>query len=167
YGQSRLSTTFSVGAATTVLTQIVIFPRIVAWLGANAACSIGLLGVATGLCGFSLIWRQPVHTALYLLVRLGSGIADTSTATLVAVDSKTPEERARNLSLITSTRAAARIVTPMLSADLFEVSATHKTAPGALPYLVASSLAATLTPVPLLLKRKDEEDASEVGKSVQ
>ena len=43
----------------------------------------------------------------------------------------------------------------------------HHSNPRRLSAVRASSLAATLTPVPLLLKRKDEEDASEVGKSVQ
>jgi len=45
----------------------------------------------------------------------GSGIGDTSTATLVAKTSRSKDARARNLGLIQSTRAAARIFTPVVS----------------------------------------------------
>ncbi|CAJ1421288.1 unnamed protein product, partial [Effrenium voratum] len=159
YDQPRLSFVFSTGAAVTVFTQLLLFPQLVGLIGPNTTCFLGLAFVALGLTGFSLFWRQPGHSMLYMLVRMGSGIADTSTATLVAMDSKR-EDRARNLGLVTSTRAAARIVTPVLSADLFEASAGHASAPGALPYLVASSLAAGLSPVPLMLAEKSKEKRS-------
>lgn len=92
YEQQRLSLIFSTGAATTVLTQLFIFPALVSALGANQTCFLGLICVALGLTGFSLYWHQPGHTLLYLLMRMGSGCADTSTATLVAENSK-PQER--------------------------------------------------------------------------
>ena len=49
---------------------------------------------------------------LYLCNRAGAGIADTSTATLVARSSPNKDARSRNLGLIQSARAAARIATP-------------------------------------------------------
>eukprot|EP00434_Breviolum_minutum_P008592 symbB.v1.2.007580.t1/scaffold386.1/size215569/6 len=157
YDQQRLSLIFSTGAATTVLTQLVLFPALVNCFGPNLTCFLGIICVALGLSGFSLCWHQPGHLLFYLLTRMGSGCADTSTVTLVAKGSK-PQDRARNLGLITSTRAAARIVTPMASADLFEVSLGNKAAPGALPYLMVASLAAGLSPVPLMLRRSDKSE---------
>eukprot|EP00913_Durusdinium_trenchii_P021510 g20212.t2 len=153
YDQQKLSLVFSTGAATTVLTQLLLFPTLVGLLGPNLTCFLGICCVALGLSGFSLCWLQPGHMLFYLLVRMGSGCADTSTATLVAENSK-PKDRAQNLGFITSTRAATRIVTPIVSADLFEASLNSRAAPGALPYLLASSLAAGLSPVPLMLRGK-------------
>ncbi|CAK8992428.1 unnamed protein product [Durusdinium trenchii] len=154
YDQQKLSLVFSTGAATTVLTQLLLFPTLVWDLrGPQGTCFLGICCVALGLSGFSLCWLQPGHMLFYLLVRMGSGCADTSTATLVAENSK-PKDRAQNLGFITSTRAATRIVTPIVSADLFEASLNSRAAPGALPYLLASSLAAGLSPVPLMLRGK-------------
>jgi hypothetical protein len=62
--------------------------------------------------------------------------------------------QARNLGLIASTRAAARIVTPTLSASLFDLSTRWSHVPGSLPYLILGSLCAALAPVPLLLKKR-------------
>ena len=154
YSQPELSATFSTGAAMTILTQLVVLPRLIKTVGEHAACALGLGMVATGLTGCALLWSQPFHTALYLLNRVGSGVGDTSTATLVAMCSPSPDARARNLGLIQSTRAAARIVTPMLSGKLFEVSCGGRFGPlGALPYLTVSSLCITLIPLPLVLRR--------------
>ena len=86
--------------------------------------------------------------------RVGSGVGDTSTATLVAMCSSSPTARATNLGLIQSTRAAARIVTPMLSGKLFEVSCSGRRGPlGALPYLTVAGLCVSLIPLPLILRR--------------
>ena len=62
--------------------------------------------------------------------------------------------QARNLGLIASTRAAARIVTPTLSASLFDLSTRWSHVPGSLPYLILGSLCAALAPVPLILKKR-------------
>ena len=75
------------------------------------------------------------------------------------------EVRARNLGAIYSVRAGARIVTPLLSAWLFEISrrgvvrggliggiVRGTSAGGALPYFLVSALTAALIPVPLVLK---------------
>lgn len=153
YNQQKLSLIFSTGAAATVTTQLFLFPVLVSFWGPNITCFLGIIFVAIGLSGFSLCWHQPGHMLFYLLTRVGSGCADTATATLVAKCSK-PKDRARNLGLITSSRAASRIVTPVASADLFEASLSHHAAPGALPYLMVTSLAAGLSPVPLMLQRK-------------
>jgi fucose permease len=66
-----------------------------------------------------------------------SGITDTATASLVAVSSNGSEQRSQNLALIQSTRAGARIITPVFSGYLFEWSnvAAFGRAMGALPYL--------------------------------
>jgi MFS family permease len=141
YGQPQLSATFSAGAALTILTQLFIFPRLVRRLGEHKTCAMGLFSMATGLAGCSLVHLQPAHTALYVLNRFGSGVGDTSTATIVASVSRTSEARDRNLGLIQSTRAAARIITPVLSGKLFEVSCFGNMGPvGALPYLILALL---------------------------
>jgi hypothetical protein len=132
--QPQLSATFSAGAAITVVTQLFIFPRINKKLGDHATCTLGLLGTASGLMGLSMCLLQPFHSSLYLLNRMCSGITDTATASLVAVGS---EQRSQNLALIQSTRAGARIITPVFSGYLFEWSnvAAFGRAMGALPYL--------------------------------
>ena len=84
--------TYSAGAATTILVQLAIFPRLVVRLGEHLAASVGLVAIAIGLSGCSLITSPtPVHAGLYLFNRCGAGIADTSTATLVARSSPTKE----------------------------------------------------------------------------
>ena len=157
YAQPQLSATFSAGAALTVLTQLAIVPRVVKRLGEHSACALGMGALWSSLAGFSLVKGQPFHVGLYLTARLGAGVADTSTATLVARSSDGSDERARNLALIQSTRAGARIITPILSGWLFERSRHAAFAPGALPYLVVASLLVALTPVPLVLKRFEAE----------
>ena len=135
--QPQLSATFSAGAAITVVTQLFIFPRINKKLGDHATCTLGLLGTASGLIGLSMCLLQPFHSSLYLLNRMSSGITDTATASLVAVSSNGSEQRSQNLALIQSTRAGARIITPVFSGYLFEWSnvAAFGRAMGALPYL--------------------------------
>jgi len=159
YSQPQLSATFSAGAALTVLTQLAIVPRVVKRVGEHKACALGMTALWSSLAGFSLVKAQPFHIVLYLASRLGAGVADTSTATLVARSSNGSDDRAKNLALIQSTRAGARIVTPLLSGWLFERSRRAAFAPGALPYLVVASLLVALTPVPLVLKRFEDKQA--------
>ena len=71
----------------------------------------------------SAIWLRVLR-----LGRMGTGIADTSVATLVARSSSGSEERSQNLALIASTRAAARIVTPLVSGTLFARSCSWRCA---------------------------------------
>jgi len=158
YAQPQLSATFSAGAAFTVLTQLAIFPRLVKRVGEHVACAMGLTLLSCGLGGAALLKAQPFHSALYLACRIGSGVADTSTATLVARSSRGSEDRAKNLALIQSTRAGARIITPVLSAWLFARSVHFAWAPGALPYLLVASILIALIPVPLILRRFEETD---------
>ena len=164
YEQPQLSATFSSAAALTVFTQLAIFPRLVKRLGEHLTCALGLSLLASGLGGFSLLKLQPFHSMLYFLARTGSAISDTSTATLVARSSEGTEARARNLALIQSTRAGARIVTPVLSGWLFEQSRTGAVAPGALPYLIVASLVVALVPVPLVLRSFERRDKDEDGR---
>lgn len=153
YGQPQLSTIFSAGASVTVLTQFFLVPWLVRVFGAHKACAFGLLSIGCGLGGCSLVRTQPAHLALYMLNRVGSGVTDTSVATLVADTSAGDGDRAKNFALIQSTRAATRIVSPVLTGRLFEYScARSSNAPGALPYLVASGLATAVAPLPLVLK---------------
>ena len=113
----------------------------------------------------SLFKRNPLHAAIYLVTRTGNALGDTACATLVARASAGSEVRARNLGAIYSVRAGARIVTPLLSAWLFEISrrgvirggliggiVRGTSAGGALPYFLVSALTAALIPVPLVLK---------------
>ena len=158
YGQPQLSATFSSAAALTVLTQIAVFPRLVKRLGEHLTCAFGLSCLAVGMSGFALLKANPYHSILYLLTRFGTAIADTSTATLVVRSSPTSEARAANLALIQSTRAAARIVTPVLSGWLFERSRRGFTAAGALPYLLVASIIVSLIPVPLVLRSFEKRD---------
>eukprot|EP00441_Pelagodinium_beii_P034859 CAMPEP_0197644544 /NCGR_PEP_ID=MMETSP1338-20131121/17479_1 /TAXON_ID=43686 ORGANISM="Pelagodinium beii, Strain RCC1491" /NCGR_SAMPLE_ID=MMETSP1338 /ASSEMBLY_ACC=CAM_ASM_000754 /LENGTH=318 /DNA_ID=CAMNT_0043217953 /DNA_START=115 /DNA_END=1071 /DNA_ORIENTATION=+ len=154
YDQVALSSTFSIGAAVTVLTQLFLFPRLVRRFGPHASCSLGLLTVGCGLSGCSLIRQQPMHQVLYLSNRIGSGIADTCTATLVAETSSNDEERANNFAMIQSTRAATRIVSPLLSGKMFQFSCAQAgRAAGALPYLTCGLLALLLSPLPLGIKQ--------------
>jgi len=156
YAQPQLSLTFSIGAAMTIFTQIQ-FPRIVRLLGEHVVASTGLGLLAFGIGGSSVALATPIHQSLYMLGRMGTGIADTSVATLVARSSSGSEERSQNLALIASTRAAARIVTPLVSGTLFARSCSWRLAPGALPYLANAALALCLVPLPLLLRRMEQK----------
>jgi MFS family permease len=164
YGQSELSLTYSAGAATVIGTQISIVPRLVNRAREHLSCTLGLWALVVGLTGFPLIRTMPFHVILYLLVRMGQGIADTATATLVARASHGKEGRANNLGMIQSTRAGVRIFTPLLSGSLFMKSCqqTHLKfpSPGSLPFLVNAVLALVLMPLPLVLKRMEEKSES-------
>lgn len=154
YAQTQLSGAMSTGAAVTILTQILLVPRLVPSLGTHLADSVGLAILSAGLLGTSLIRVQPIHSLFYLLIRVGTGIVDTATATLVATYSKDRQERGTNLGMIQSTRAGARIFTPVISGSLFARSCSMPKAPGSLPYLVNAVCCLALTPLPLFLKRK-------------
>ncbi|CAJ1959678.1 unnamed protein product [Cylindrotheca closterium] len=154
YAQTQLSGAMSTGAAVTILTQILLVPRLVPSLGTHLADSVGLAILSAGLLGTSLIRVQPIHSLFYLLIRVGTGIVDTATATLVATYSKDRQERGTNLGMIQSTRAGARIFTPVISGSLFARSCAMPRAPGSLPYLVNAACCLALIPLPLFLKRK-------------
>eukprot|EP00588_Corethron_pennatum_P006164 CAMPEP_0194296442 /NCGR_PEP_ID=MMETSP0169-20130528/56120_1 /TAXON_ID=218684 /ORGANISM="Corethron pennatum, Strain L29A3" /LENGTH=513 /DNA_ID=CAMNT_0039045901 /DNA_START=105 /DNA_END=1646 /DNA_ORIENTATION=- len=152
YDQSRLSINFSVAAAITVCTQLLVFPKMIRRLGEHLVCALGLTLSGAGLLSFSLARANPLHQIVYLASRVGNALGDTACATLVARASDGSEARARNLGAIYSVRAGARIVTPLLGAWLFELSRRSKAFPGALPYFICSALTAALIPVPLALK---------------
>lgn len=149
--QAQISAMLSAGAAVTVAAQLLVVPRLLRRFNERFACAAGLLCVGAGMCGLARVSAMPLHAALYLLNRIGSGIADTSTAALVAEASSSRDERSHNLAMVQSTRAGARIVTPILSGALFERSIGALTAPGALPYQVGAALAIALAPAPILL----------------
>ena len=160
YGQSQLSATYSAGAMTVIATQLWVVPRLAKRVGNHMSCTLGLCALAVGLAGCSWIrWPLGLHVMLYLLIRMGQGVTDTSTATLVAQASNNQNERAYNLGMIQSTRAGARILTPLLSGSLFTRSCqpSFPTPGGALPYLVNAVLALALTPLPLVLKRMEQK----------
>eukprot|EP00579_Thalassiosira_antarctica_P001897 CAMPEP_0201870192 /NCGR_PEP_ID=MMETSP0902-20130614/3389_1 /ASSEMBLY_ACC=CAM_ASM_000551 /TAXON_ID=420261 /ORGANISM="Thalassiosira antarctica, Strain CCMP982" /LENGTH=518 /DNA_ID=CAMNT_0048395769 /DNA_START=1 /DNA_END=1557 /DNA_ORIENTATION=+ len=160
YGQSQLSATYSAAAVLMVATQIV-FPRIVAKIGEHKACTAGILAVATGIGGQSLVRIQPLHSLLYMINRAGAAVADTSTAALVASSSTGREDRSRNLALLTSTRAAARIFTPLLSSKMFELSCRRSSIGGvhlprgALPFVTAACFCLAAAPLPIVLRRAE------------
>jgi len=163
YQQPQLSATYSLAAVLMVATQVV-FPKLVATVGAHTACTIGILAVGTGIGGQSLVRIQPFHTMLYMMNRAGAAVADTATATLVASSSGGKEDRSRNLALLTSTRAAARIVTPLLSSKMFELSCKgvgQKVGimPGALPFVTAACAVMAVSPLPSLLRRAEKRKA--------
>ena len=162
FGQPALSATYSTAAALMIATQLV-FPRVVARVGEHSACTLGLLAAAVGIGGQSLIRIQPLHSLLYMVNRVGAGVADTATAALVARSSMGREDRSRNLALLTSTRAAARIVSPLLSSTLFQLSCTRgtMTPPGALPFVSAACLALAAAPLPRLLAKAESDRDNE------
>lgn len=168
FGQPQLSATFSTGAGAAVLTQLFLFPRLVNIFGEYKTCSLGLLVVGLGLGGCQLLRLQPFHTALYLLNRIGAGIADTSVATIVGLTSGGREARAQNLALIQSTRAGARIVTPVLSGGLLDLSSNRSqgffaAVPGSLPYLIVSILLLSCVPLPLAVHRTFSSESEADG----
>mmetsp|Transcript_4171 Transcript_4171/g.8707 ORF Transcript_4171/g.8707 Transcript_4171/m.8707 type:complete len:480 (+) Transcript_4171:2-1441(+) len=156
FAQPQLSATYSAAAALMVATQMA-FPRLVASIGEHRACTLGILSVGTGIGGLSLVRVQPFHSLLYLLNRAGAAVADTATAALVARSSQGREARSRNLALLTSTRAAARIVSPLVSSTLFQMSCGGARVPGALPFVLAASCAMAVAPLPSLLKRAERK----------
>ena len=165
FQQAQLSATYSTAAILAVCAQVV-FPRLSTALGGtHRTCTLGILAAGLGIGGQSLIRIQPFHSILYMFNRVGASIADTSTATLVASSSGDGADRAKNLAYLTSTRAAARIVTPLLSSKLFEMSCNGVgmgvLVPGALPFVTAACLAMGVVPLPTLLlraaKRKREQ----------
>lgn len=167
YAQPQLSSTYSVGAATVIATQVLLVPPLVGRAGEHLACALGLGLLATGLVGTSLC-RAPLvaHAGFYMLIRVAQGITDTATATLVAKASDSPENRAKNLGMIQSTRAGARIFTPLASGALFASSARRFIGTrfaGALPYLCNAALALALLPLPLLLRRQSAPSPSKKG----
>lgn len=162
FSQPHLSATYSFAAALMVGTQV-IFPRLVAKLGEHAVCTLGILAAGLGIGGQSLIRFQPFHSILYMMNRSGAAIADTSTAALVARSSGNDRvARSRNLALLTSTRAAARIVTPLLSSKLFEYSCRSSSKgssmllSGALPFVTAACFAMAVAPLPTVLIRAEK-----------
>jgi Na+/melibiose symporter-like transporter len=165
FGQNQLSATYSAAAILMVATQIV-FPKIVKKMGGeHRACTVGILAVATGIGGQSLIRVQPLHSILYMLNRVGASIADTSTAAMVASFSKDRDDRSKNLALLTSTRAAARIFTPLLSSKMFELSCRSTSSSsfllgvpiisGALPFVTAACFCLSIAPLPSILRRAE------------
>ena len=165
FGQNQLSATYSAAAILMVATQIV-FPKIVTKMGGeHRACTVGILAVATGIGGQSLIRVQPLHSILYMINRVGASIADTSTAAMVASFSKDRDDRSKNLALLTSTRAAARIFTPLLSSKMFELSCRSTRSSsflpgvpiisGALPFVTAACFCLSIAPLPSILRRAE------------
>lgn len=158
FSQPQLSATYSFAAALMVGTQVFL-PKLVSKLGDHTVCTLGILAAGIGIGGQSLVRFQPFHTLLYMLNRGGASIADTSTATLVARLSSSKDTRSKNLALLTSTRAASRIITPLLSSKLFELSCRSKgllVPSGSLPFVIAAGLATAIAPLPTLLKRAEK-----------
>lgn len=164
FQQAQLSATYSVAAALMVATQVV-FPRLVATIGVHSACTLGILSVGMGIGGMSLVRIQPLHSMLYMINRAGAAVADTATAALVASSSGSRDARSRNLALLTSTRAAARIVSPLLSSKMFELSCKRGSmAPGALPFVTAACCAMAVAPLPTLLRKAEQKQNDNVQK---
>ena len=91
----------------------------------------------------------------------------TSQRTPASVDiaialASTPASRAANLALIQSSRAAARIFSPLASSTLFQRSFALP-APGALPYLVVAACLFAVAPLPLALRRLAANEEAEGG----
>ena len=159
FSQPQLSATYSVAAALMVGTQVVL-PKLVSRLGEYRLCTMGILAAGAGIGGQSLVRFQPLHTLLYMVNRAGAAVADTTTAALVARSSADRDARSRNLALLTSTRAASRIITPLISSKLFERSCRRGSdvlPPGALPFVIAACLATAVSPLPSVLRIFDRQ----------
>jgi len=167
FSQPQLSATYSFAAALMVGTQIIL-PKLVAKLGEHRVCTVGILAAGVGIGGQSLVRVQPFHSMLYMMNRAGAAVADTSTATLVARASPNRDARSRNLALLTSTRAAGRIVTPLLSSKLFELSCRRGfgIASGALPFVIAACLAVSVAPLPAFLRMAERRQLEKKKKDL-
>lgn len=158
FAQPQLSATYSAAAALMIGVQGV-FPALIARIGEHRACTLGILAAGAGIGGQSLMRVQPLHSLLYMTNRIGAAVSDTATATLVARSSVGREARSRNLALLTSTRAAARIASPLLSSKMFELSCKGSLAPwvppGALPFVAAAAFAMAVAPLPMVLRRAE------------
>ena len=154
FHQRQLSATYSLAAALMVATQVQ-FPRVINRLGEHRTCTLGIVSAGLGIGGLALVRVQPLHSMLYMCGRMGAGLADTATAALVARSSSGREDRSRNLGLLTSTRAAARIASPLVSSRLYELSCRGSFAPGALPFVAATCCAMAVAPLPGVLRRAE------------
>lgn len=157
FGQPQLSATYSAAAALMIGVQLV-FPRLVARIGEHRACMLGILAAGAGIGGQALLRVQPIHSLLYMTNRVGAAVADTATAALVARASVGSETRSHNLALLTSTRAAARVLSPLVSSKMFELSCRGSVAPGALPFVTAACFAMAVAPLPMLLLRAERKN---------
>ena len=175
FRQPQLSATYSLAAGLMILTQLG-FPRLVRRTGEHRACALGILAAGTGIGGLSVLRVQPWHSLLYMTNRIGAAVADTATAALVARSSADREERSHNLALLTSTRAAARIASPLISSEMFALScaglAQGVVAPGALPFVTAACFALAVAPVPLWLlgaerRQQQQQEQEEEEKEQQ
>ena len=84
------------------------------------------------------------------------------------VDAAIQDERTVNLIPHRSTRAAARIFTPVVSGSLFAASCGFRRFPGGLPFLTNAACALLAVPIPLLLRRAErKEEAKAKGSGVE
>ena len=96
FAQPQLSASYSAGAAVTLGVQLALFPRLVSRFGAHLVATAGLLSVSGAMASMVVCRAQPWHSALYLLNRASSGVADTSVATLVALGRANAREAHRH-----------------------------------------------------------------------
>ena len=175
YGQPQINANASAAAAVAALTQLLLVPRAIGRLGEARACACGLLALGSCFAVAPLVRLQPAHALLYLSSRAGLALAETSNAGL-SVKHSPPALRGRNLGLLQSTQAGGRVVSPLVAGLLYEASLKGGVGgggalsslplgpPGALPFLVAGSLAMLTAPLPALLLAREEKDADSLGR---
>jgi DHA1 family tetracycline resistance protein-like MFS transporter len=161
YTQANINASQSASAAVAVCVQLWLVPRMCKALGDERACTAGLGILGSALCACCLVWGQPQHVILFMAVRVGLALAETTNAALTAANSS-PATRARNLGLLQSTQAGGRIISPLIAGWLYqrytspEVLANAPTAlvpPASVAFLLVATLAMLTAPLPLLLRR--------------
>jgi DHA1 family tetracycline resistance protein-like MFS transporter len=152
YSASQLAFVISAAAAVGVSTQLFLVPWLAPRTGERVACGLGLGTVGVSIAACSVVRSHPWHTLLFLVHRIGLGIADTCTAALISKSAPTPALRARYLGLSQSAQAGSRIISPIASTRLYERSLSLEAgaigAEGALPFLAAGAFAAASAAVP-------------------
>ena len=161
YTQANINASQSASAAVAVCVQLWLVPRMCKALGDERACTAGLGILGSSLSACCLVWGQPQHVILFMAVRVGLALAETTNAALTAANSS-PAARARNLGLLQSTQAGGRIISPLIAGWLYqrytspEVLAKATTAlvpPASVAFLLVATLAMLTAPLPLLLRR--------------
>ena len=153
FGQKQIGLAYSGAAAAALVTNLFALPRLVRRYGESRTCSLGLLVLGSCAAGTGLVLTAPWHAACFVLRGAAVSLTDTTLAALIAKYSQ-PGDKATNLGLASSVQAAARLICPLVSAELLDsaFAGGRFGQPGAnsLPFVALGVVAALAAAVPLL-----------------